>query len=60
MNVLGMDDYPNPATNMGADLTSFETLYGQFPLMLEDDGGPYRDPYYLDGDNDGVACEWNR
>ena len=38
MSVLGMDDYPNPATNMGADLTSFETLYGQFPLMLTEWG----------------------
>lgn len=38
MSVLGMDDYPNPATNMGADQTSFETLYGQFPLMLTEWG----------------------
>ncbi len=21
-------------------------------------GGPYWDPYWLDGDDDGIACEW--
>jgi hypothetical protein len=26
--------------------------------FFEAHGGPERDPYYLDGDGDGIACEW--
>ncbi len=27
--------------------------------FFEDNGGPMFDSYWLDGDNDGIACEWN-
>ncbi|MGH2557543.1 MAG: hypothetical protein ACRDJH_00650 [Thermomicrobiales bacterium] len=26
--------------------------------FYEDNGGPFSDPYWLDDDNDGIACEW--
>ena len=38
MGVLGMDDYPNPASGMATDLASYEALYGPFPLMLTEWG----------------------
>ncbi len=38
MGVLGMDDYPNPASGMATDVASYEALYGPFPLMLTEWG----------------------
>jgi hypothetical protein len=31
---------------------------GEAQAFYEENGGPWSDPYFLDEDNDGVACEW--
>ncbi|MGI8483740.1 MAG: hypothetical protein ACR2OU_05715 [Thermomicrobiales bacterium] len=38
MTVLGMDNYTATPSGMVSDLTLFENLYGQFPLMLTEWG----------------------
>jgi hypothetical protein len=45
-----------PLTGGDVDCNDFET-HRQAQTFYEDAGGPDRDPYRLDRDRDGIACE---
>ncbi len=51
------DAVPNTSGPGAIDCNAFGSQRAA-QRFFEDNGGPMFDPYFLDGDNDGIACEW--
>ena len=55
----GKEDYPKPICSYNAYNCDDLPTKAEAQYVFEECGGLANDVHHLDGDGDGLACEWN-